>query len=53
MEITLFNCALYYLIHKSFTGPGNSGDFDFLATGLWYDLVLTAQLPGLCVATND
>ena len=35
------------------TEPGNGGGFDFLATGLWYDIVLTAHLPGLCVATNE
>ena len=32
---------------------GNGGGYDFLATGLWYDPVLTAHLPGLCVSTND
>ena len=25
--------------------PRNGGDFDFLATGPWYDPVLTAHLP--------
>ena len=57
MGITLFDCALHRLVHKSFvlrpTEPGNGGGFAFLATGLWYDLVLTAHLPGLCVAIND
>ena len=56
--ITVFDCAFHPLIHKAFvtirpTEPGNSRGFDFLATGLWYDHVLTAHLPGLCVATND
>ena len=35
------------------TEPGNGRGFDFLATGPWYDHVLTAHLPGLCMATND
>ena len=55
--VTLFDCALHRLIHKSFvttaTEPGNGGDFDFLAAGPWYDPVLTAHLPGWGVVTND
>ena len=63
MGITVFDCALHRLIHKSFATTctahrdgerhRNDGGFDFLATGLWYDLVLTSHLPGLYVATND
>ena len=52
--ITVFNCALHRLIHKSFvTTSHRAGGFDCLATGPWYDHVLTAYLPGLCMATND
>ena len=55
--ITVFDYALHRLIHKSFVTTANKAGerrgFDFLATGLWYDHVLTAHLPGLCVATND
>ena len=32
--------------------PGNGRGFNFMATGLLNDLVLTAQLPGICMATN-
>ena len=55
--ITVFDGALQRLLHKSIVTTshraGERRGFDFLATGLWYDLVLTAHLPGLCVATND
>ena len=48
--LTLFDCALHRLIHKSFVTmahrAGYGGNFDFLATGPWYDPVLTAHLPG-------
>ena len=41
---------LHRLIHKSVVTmahrAGDRGDFAFLATGPWYDPVLTAHLPG-------
>ena len=50
--VTLFDCALHRLIHKSFVTTATGMDFDFLA-GSWYDPVLTAHLPGWGVVTND
>ena len=52
MGITLVDCALQ-VIRTTAHRAGERRGFDFLAKGLWYDLVLTAHLLGLCVATND
>ena len=46
LEITLFGCALYRLMHQSFVtmaAPGNGSDFDFPSAVLCYDTTLWGQ----------